>query len=342
MKQNLKKTLLVFLLIAASMVSLVACAEKPEQEEPQEPSVNAPVEEEPEKPEEQPVETEPTQTPEKEQPKEPEEEQTSEETDQHPVSDEELLRLVELQDTELPAHTLYLTGRENQENGDVEFEVSFRSASGWLFYAVKKYTACFNDDGGRLIAAEALFESEGEKPYLTERASDPEVLLTLVEKMEIGMLGEHGFHFENAGQFTSDELYTAYLLLADEEELQARYNEDEQMYFISWRHIQQVLDRYFEDYQFDITQCSLYDESFDGIVTDLVSGFGGERFIQITNITLDDSDCTVSFTGKFYTDETYQTLTQQKQYRVQFYDNFESGEDSDGYRYLSAMEFVVN
>lgn len=343
MKKKILRSVLAFALSLVCLLSLVACAAKPADELPEEPE-NSGTQEQPDtapSTPETPDET-PENAPEEDTSRELPVEEPEEEPEEQTVTDEELLRLVELQDTELPAHTMFLTNRANEENGDVSFEVAFRSASGWLVYAVKKYTASFNDDGGRLIAAEALFESDGEKPHLSEKASDPEELLRLIEGMEIGMLGEHAFCFMNPGDFTSQEMYTAYLLLAGEEELQKRYNEAEEKYFITWFNIKQVLDRYFIGYAFDIAECEQYDETFDGIVTGTVSGFGGARFIQITDITLNDEDCTVTFTGNFYTDETYQTLAALKTYRIQFYDNFESGEDTDGYYYLFAAELMVD
>ena len=179
-----------------------------------------------------------------------------------------------------------------------------------------------------------MWLSTYDTPQLSAQATDPEALMSLVINMEIGMLGEHGFNFSDPSEFTSDELYTAYLLLAAEEELQARYNEAEQKYFISTRHITAVLDRYFKDYSFDITQCSQYDATFDGIVTSMVSGFGGNRFMKILNVSPKEGTLEVRFDADFYADETEKDVTMQKSYTIEFYD--------DGYYYLSAMELVVN
>lgn len=335
MKQRSIRAALAAVLALALLLSLAACAAKPADVSPEAPESTptpaepTPTPSAPETPEDPPVD---------ETPETPPVEEPTEEPETHPVTDEMLLALIEQQDAEYPGHTPFLAGRKNEENGDVHFQVAFRSASGWLVYAAKEYTASFNDDGGHIIATETVYQSEDGTPRLSAQAADPEALLPLIEKMEIGMLGEHAFNFAGPADLTSDELYTAYLLLAGEEELQKRYNEAEGLYFITWFNIKQVLDRYFVAHGFDVTECSLYDESFDGIVTNLVSGFGGERFIQLSDITLDDADHTVTFTGNFYSDDTYQTLTKQKTYRLEFYD----GEDGDGYHYLSAMEFVAD
>jgi len=247
------------------------------------------------------------------------------------ATDEELLRLVEMQDTDRPAQTPFLISRTDSDSS-VVFRVEFRSASGWLLYGAKEYEASFNDDGGHLVST--MWLSTYDTPQLSAQATDPEALMSLVINMEVGMLGEHGFNFSDPSEFTSDELYTAYLLLAAEEELQARYNEAEQKYFISTRHITAVLDRYFKDYSFDITQCSQYDATFDGIVTSTVSGFGGNRFMKILNVSPKEGTFEVRFDADFYADETEKDVTMQKSYTIEFYD--------DGYYYLSAMEFVVN
>ena len=330
MKKNLLKTAAACLLIFASLMSLAACTAKPAEPSNETPAQTQTPEvtERPSDPEQEaPSATDP-------QPEEqPTEDETPEEPTVHQASDEELLRLAEQQDPEYPGHTPYLVERVNDADGNVKFKVAFRSESGWLVYAAKEYEASFNDDGGHVTSITQTLSAE-DAPQLSSQATDPEALLKLVDNMEICMTGEHDFNFASPADFTSDELYVAYLLLAKPEELEARYNQAEGMYFITWRHIKTVLDRYFKDYHFDITECSNYDATFDGIVTESVSGFGGNRFMKVTEVTPEEGTTTVRFTADFYEDETEQKVLAQKEYAIEFYD--------DGYYYLSAVEFVVN
>lgn len=328
MKNKFAKKLLAFALIGAMLLTLAACVKTPQ--EPETPTAQPSEPETPATPE-QPSPAETPDVPEEPAPAQPEQPSETEPDAPALATDEELLRLVEMQDPDKPVHTPFLTSRTDSESS-VVFRVEFRSESGWLLYGAKEYEASFNDDGGRLISAMVL--SSYDTPQLSAQATDAEALRSLVINMEIGMLGEHSFNFSDPSKFNSDELYTAYLLLATEEELQARYNEAEEKYFISARHITSVLDRYFKDYHFDITQCSLYDDTFDGIVTSTVSGFGGNRFMKVLNVSAKENTLEVSFDAGFYADEAEKDLVMQKSYSIEFYD--------DGYYYLSAMEFAVN
>lgn len=328
MKRNSLKTALALLLALASLLTLAACAAKPAAAPEEAPSQEQPAPETPAETQETPAEPE---TPDTQPEPVPETQPSEEETPVHQASDEELLRLIEQQDAEYPGHTPYLAERINDANGDVTFKVAFRSASGWLVYAAKAYTASFNDDGGHIIASETLLSTE-DAPQLSAQATDPETLLPLLEKMEIGMTGEHGFTFTDASEFTCDELYTAYLLLADEDELQARYNDAEGKYFISARHVDAVLDRYFTGYSWDISKCSNFDPTFKGIVADIVDGFGGARFMKVEQVTPNEAERTVELLVSFYTDADLREQTEQKVYTLSFYD--------DGYRYLSAVPAV--
>ena len=328
MKNKFAKKLLAFALTGAMLLALAACTKTPQ--EPETPAAQPSAPETPVTPEE-PSPAEMPAEPEEPAPAQPEQPSDPEPETPKLATDEELLRLVEMQDTDRPAQTPFLISRTDSDSS-VVFRVEFRSASGWLLYGAKEYEASFNDDGGHLVST--MWLSTYDTPQLSAQATDPEALMSLVINMEVGMLGEHGFNFSDPSEFTSDELYTAYLLLAAEEELQARYNEAEQKYFISTRHITAVLDRYFKDYSFDITQCSQYDATFDGIVTSTVSGFGGNRFMKILNVSQKEGTLEVRFDADFYADETEKDVTMQKSYTIEFYD--------DGYYYLSAMEFVVN
>lgn len=330
MRKSLLKTAAACLLIFASLMSLAACAAKPAEpsnetpaqtqtpevtERPSDPEQEAPSATDPQ-PEEQPTEDEiPTEAP------------------VHQASDEELLRLAEQQDPEYPGHTPYLVERVNDADGNVKFKVAFRSESGWLVYAAKEYEASFNDDGGHVTSITQTLSAE-DAPQLSSQATDPEALLPLAQVLEDQLQYQYDLSFADASELTSDQLYLAYLVLATPEELQARYNESEKQYFISWRHVTPVLDRYFVGYNWDITECALYDNTFDGIVTDELRLFDKTPHLKVTDAAPVEGTTKVHFTVAFYADETEQEVTRQKTYTVEFYD--------DGYYYLSAMELVVN
>ena len=249
MKNNLLKTAAACLLIFASLMSLAACTAKPA-----EPTDETPAQTQTPNTTSRPSDPVETQTPEADpQPEEqPDDTETPEEQPAQQVSVQELLRLAEQQDPEFPGHTPYLVERADDEDGNVRFKVAFRSESGWLVYAAKEYDASFNDDGGHLTATRTTFSSE-DAPQLSSQASDPKALLPLAQVLEDQLQYQYELNFEDASELTSDQLYLAYLVLATPEELQARYNEAEQKYFISWRHVTPVLDRYFVNYKWDMT-----------------------------------------------------------------------------------------
>lgn len=330
MKNSFLKTAAACLLIFASLMSLAACTAKPA-----EPSNETPAQTQTPTTTERPSDPD-TSTPaaDESQPEEqPAEEQTPEQPSVHQATDEELLRLAEQQDPEYPGHTPYLAERVNDADGNVSFKVAFRSESGWLVYAAKEYEASFNDDGGHLTSVVTTFASE-DAPQLSAQATDPDALLPLAQVLEDQLQYQYELNFADASELTSDQLYLAYLVLATPEELQARYNESEKQYFISWRHVTPVLDRYFVGYNWDITECALYDSTFDGIVTNELKLFDKTPQLKVVEAEQVDGSNQVRFTVDFYADETQQEVTKQKVYTVEFYD--------DGYYYLSAMELVVN
>lgn len=330
MKNNLLKTAAACLLIFASLMSLAACTAKPA-----EPTDETPAQTQTPNTTSRPSDPVKTQTPETDpQPEEqPDDTETPEEQPAQQVSVQELLRLAEQQDPEFPGHTPYLVERADDEDGNVRFKVAFRSESGWLVYAAKEYDASFNDDGGHLTATRTTFSSE-DAPQLSSQASDPKALLPLAQVLEDQLQYQYELNFEDASELTSDQLYLAYLVLATPEELQARYNEAEQKYFISWRHVTPVLDRYFVNYKWDMTECALYDSTFDGIVTDEIHVFDKTPHLRVVHTEPVEGTNKVRFTVEFYADETEQTVTKRKVYTVEFYD--------DGYHYLSVMELMVN
>ena len=172
MKNKFAKKLLAFALTGAMLLALAACTKTPQ--EPETPAVQPSEPETPVTPEE-PSPAESPAEPEEPVPAQPEQPSDPEPEAPKLATDEELLRLVEMQDTDRPAQTPFLISRTDSDSS-VVFRVEFRSASGWLLYGAKEYEASFNDDGGHLVST--MWLSTYDTPQLSAQATDPEALMT--------------------------------------------------------------------------------------------------------------------------------------------------------------------
>ncbi len=328
MKNKFAKKLLAFALTGAMLLALAACTKTPQ--EPETPAVQPSEPETPVTPEE-PSPAESPAKPEEPVPAQPEQPSDPEPEAPKLATDEDLLRLVEMQDTDRPAQTPFLISRTDSDSS-VVFRVEFRPLPAGCSTVQRNMRPAST-------TMAAIWSPRCGFPPMTRRSSPRrQPIRRLSCRWSSIWRSVCSVNTPSTSPTPANSpptrLYTAYLLLAAEEELQARYNEAEQKYFISTRHITAVLDRYFKDYSFDITQCSQYDATFDGIVTSTVSGFGGNRFMKILNVSPKEGTLEVRFDADFYADETEKDVTMQKSYTIEFYD--------DGYYYLSAMEFVVN
>lgn len=154
-------------------------------------------------------------------------------------------------------------------------------------------------------------------------------LLDLVIGPEIALIGDNSFTFHNPDDLSSQELYILFLFLTEYPELETHLNKDDQQFYFTSEVITTQLKRYFRNFQFDITEVNNYDEEADAVITPLASGFGGDRYMKVTDKTI--SGNTVTFTAEFYEDyEIEGTVYQTKTYSIEFYDG--------GYYYLSAVE----
>ena len=166
MKNKFAKKLLAFVLTGAMLLALAACTKTPQ--EPETPAVQPSEPETPVTPEE-PSPAESPAEPEEPVPAQPEQPSDPEPEAPKLATDEELLRLVEMQDTDRPAQTPFLISRTDSDSS-VVFRVEFRSASGWLLYGAKEYEASFNDDGGHLVST--MWLSTYDTPQLSAQATD--------------------------------------------------------------------------------------------------------------------------------------------------------------------------
>lgn len=167
---------------------------------------------------------------------------------------------------------------------------------------------------------------------LDESILTDDYLLDLVIGLEIGLdqVGGEQFLFDERQSLSQSQLYLAFLLLSDYDELEAKYrNQDDGMFYFTNDTITAQLSKYFKNISFDITQNPAYHSEANAIVTPIVSGFGGERYMELVDKVVNGN--IVTFTAAFYEDyELKGNVYQTKAYGIEFYDG--------GYYYLYAVE----
>lgn len=171
---------------------------------------------------------------------------------------------------------------------------------------------------------------ESDSPWqVDESLLTDDYLISLVIDFEVS-IGQDGFFFNEEQQLTESQLYTAFLLLSDYDELVEKYwNADDENFYFTSDGISAKLSEYFKTFTFDITQDYDYDAETKAIVTPLASGFGGDRYMKVTDKEI--SGNIVTFTADFYEDyERQGAVFMTKTYGIEFY--------KGGWYYLYAVE----
>ncbi|GMQ55708.1 hypothetical protein AN1V17_01000 [Vallitalea sediminicola] len=158
-----------------------------------------------------------------------------------------------------------------------------------------------------------------------ENMSDEDFLYNYIDGLDVCC----DLNFGDASEISSDDLFTFFLysLFIDEasyEEYENKWFDKElSMFVIPEEDITSQLDRYFKDYDFNISKvdkmaAKYYDESKKAIIISMIDGFGGARFTKIIDRSIDGN--VVSVTVEFY-DENYKELFETKTYEIEFHDN---------------------
>ncbi len=167
---------------------------------------------------------------------------------------------------------------------------------------------------------------------LDESILTDDYLISLVIRFEVSLEheGRERFIFDERQPLTASQLYRAFLLLSDYDELEAKYwNEADGKFYFTSDVIVDKLSRYFKNVSFDITQYPEYDAGANAIVTPLASGFGGDRYMKLTEKSVNGN--IVTFTADFYEDYGLTgNVYQAKTYGIEFYEG--------GFYYLYAVE----
>lgn len=179
--------------------------------------------------------------------------------------------------------------------------------------------------------ADALPESSsaGETDTV-EIPSDEEVLWQILAPPEIALVND-AFTFQTPNDLPSEKLLTLFLLWTDYSDLEKCWNPEDQLFYFSEEFIRATLDRYFLEYNFEITECRNYDPDSEDIVLANASGFGGDRDLRLVEKQVDGNTATylVDFAHEVYEDGSYVSkIYQRKSYVLEFYDG--------GYYFLSA------
>lgn len=136
---------------------------------------------------------------------------------------------------------------------------------------------------------------------------------------------------DTASNLTSQRLFTAFLALTDESQMQAFQNPEDHFFYFIEDDITKCLNRHFRDFSFHIEDIPNYNDTKRAVVTPIVSGFGGDRFMKIIDKKVTGD--TVVFTAAFYDDMTMNgNAYMEKCYTIQLYEN--------GCYYLSAIERI--
>ena len=188
-------------------------------------------------------------------------------------------------------------------------------------YGNTNYTCVKDPDtGGALFVETDATAAELSETHLTYLVLEP----------EIALLNSNSFTFSDPEELSISELYTLFLVLTDYEILEQKYNAGDELFYFTGDFITAQLQKYFKSFRFDITEHERYDPAADAIVTPIASGFGGDRYTQMTSLEWADEN-TVVFTLSFYDNyELTGTPYMAKEYAIEFY--------NEGYYYLYAVE----
>lgn len=179
--------------------------------------------------------------------------------------------------------------------------------------------------------ADALPESSSAAETDTaEIPSDEEVLWQILAPPEIALVND-AFTFQTPKGLPSEKLLTLFLAWTDYSDLEKCWNPKDQLFYFSKEVIRATLDRYFLEYNFEITECRNYDPDSKAVVMTNASGFGGDRDLRLVEKQVDGNTATylVDFAHAVYEDGGYVSkIYQRKSYMLEFYDG--------GYYFLSA------
>ena len=177
-------------------------------------------------------------------------------------------------------------------------------------------------------------ERQDEGWTLDESILTDEYLISLVIGEEIALTGDNSFTFDTPADLSSQELYILALAWGGSEgAFDHCYNGETEEYTIRQEDLEAVLAPHFKTFSLDITKISNYDSAAGAVVTWTVTGFGGGRYMAVSEKQVEGN--VVTFTAGFYEDEgrTGQPYAV-KTYTIEFYDG--------GYWFLSAVAEPVD
>ena len=164
---------------------------------------------------------------------------------------------------------------------------------------------------------------------LDESQLTDDYLISLVIGEEIALTGDNRFTFETPMDLSSQELYMLALYWGgDTGAFDHCYDQETQMFTLQQEDLEAVLSLHLKEYALDLTEVSGYDSTVGAVVTWTVTGFGGDRYMGISEKKVEGN--VVTFTAQFY--EDYDMTGQPyaaKTYTLEFFDG--------GYWFLSAV-----
>jgi hypothetical protein len=137
--------------------------------------------------------------------------------------------------------------------------------------------------------------------------------------------------FAEAKDISSETLFTFFCYITSSPEYEENYqdkkwyNKADNNYRVPVADIEEILNRYFDGYNFDPAQIDGYQPQTKEIVSGGLGGFGGGRFPQLAQKEQLKND-TLRLTVDYY-DDAYKTVFYTKIYTIGF--------TADGYQYLS-------
>ena len=164
---------------------------------------------------------------------------------------------------------------------------------------------------------------------LDKSQTTDDYLISLVIGEEIALTGDNSFTFETPMDLSSQELYILALAWGGSEgAFDHCYDAETGEYTIRQEDLEAVLAPHFKEFSLDLTEISAYDSTAGAVVTWTVTGFGGDRYMGISEKKMEGN--VVTFTAQFY--EDYDMTGQPyaaKTYTLEFFDG--------GYWFLSAV-----
>lgn len=182
--------------------------------------------------------------------------------------------------------------------------------------------------GCTFTGADSKGEQDGDWTLDGSQVTD-DSLISLVIGEEIALTGDNSFTFQTPMDLSSQELYMLALAWGgDTGKFDHCYDPETQEYTLREEDVEEVLSLHLKEFAFDITEVSGYDSAAGGVVTWTVTGFGGDRYMAVSEKTIDGN--VVTFTANFYenadfTGQPYEAKT----YTIEFFDG--------GYWFLSAV-----